>query len=177
MSRRLLALCCVLIVASAWATTVIPQTIEQLARNSSDVVEAQAIETHPEWNAEGKIIYTVTRFKVMKGLKGSAPSEVVVRQMGGSLGGVTQKVAGIRHFTVGQQAVLFLRPSIEASGQMVVTGLFQGNFAVVKSSGQTYVTNGTEEASAFDPNSHAVGSYKGSRMTLSELEQRVRSAK
>ena len=89
----------------------------------------------------------------------------------------TQKVAGVRHWRSGDQAVLFLRPSQESDGTLEVTGLMQGNFIVHKNAtGETMVSNGVPDVSAYQASSNAVTQYRGSGMRLDELESRVRKA-
>ena len=131
---------------SLFATTVTPMSIERLTHASTHVLVGQAGETWSEWNPQHTQIFTYTRFSVTKTLKGTASGTVVVKQMGGSAGGYEQKVAGVRLLRAGEQAVLFVHPSQAADGTVVVTGLMQGNFRIVRS-GQKDVTvtkdNGT----------------------------------
>src|SRR3954471_12066643 len=115
---------------SALATSVVPIAVEELARRADSVVEARAVASWSQWESD-HLIYTYTRFAVSRALKGGAAGSVVVRQMGGSAGGYTQKVVGIRHWTPGEEAVLFLRPSEARGGVMAVVGLMQGNFVVM----------------------------------------------
>ena len=159
------------------ATTIVPVSVERLTRESSHVVEAQASQSWSQWNAQHSLIFTYTRFQVARALKGQAPAAIVVKQPGGSAEGYTQKVAGVRHWRSGDQAVLFLRPSQESDGTLEVTGLMQGNFIVRKNAtGETMVSNGVPDVSAYQASSNAVTQYRGSGMRLDELESRVRKA-
>ncbi len=82
----------------------------------------------------------------------------MVRQIGGTVEGITQKVAGVRHWSPGEDAVLFLQPSPAADGTLVVTGLMQGNFLMRRTrAGHTYVS-------------------RGNIMRLEELESRIQKA-
>ncbi len=128
-------------------------------------------------SCEHSLIFTYTRFQVARALKGQAPAAIVVKQPGGSAEGYTQKVAGVRHWRSGDQAVLFLRPIQESDGTLEVTGLMQGNFIVHKNAtGETIVSNGVPDVSAYQASSNAVTQYRGSGMRLDELESRVRKA-
>jgi hypothetical protein len=159
------------------ATTVIPVSVEQLTKDSSRVLEAVAAESWSRWNPQHTFIYTYTRFQVTVSLKGTPPSTVIVKQLGGSAEGYTQKVAGVRGWSPGEQAVLFLRPSPEADGAFEVTGLTQGNFRVrTSSTGETLVSNGAPGASSYQASSGAVTTFRASGMRLQELESRVRRA-
>ena len=166
------------LVASALvsATTVIPASVEKLTSMSSQIIEGTAAESFSQWNPQHTVIYTYTRFTISRTLKGTAVPQTMVRQTGGSAGGYTQHVAGIRHWQVGDQAVLFLRPSSEP-GVMTVTDLMQGNFLMGRnSSGDIVVSNGVAGVSSIQPGAHEVQSYHGSTMPLPEIEARIAKA-
>ena len=159
------------------ATTIVPVSVERLARESSHIVEAQASESWSQWNPQHSLIFTYTRFQIARTLKGQAPTTIVVKQPGGSAEGYTQKVAGVRHWRTGDQAVLFLRSSQEMDGTLEVTGLMQGNFLVHKSdTGEIMVSNGVPDVSTYQASSNAVTQYRGSGMRLDELESRIQKA-
>ena len=158
----------------ATATTVIPLSVETLALNSSHVLEGQATQSWSEWNQQHTMIFTYTKFQVLRALKGSAPGVVVVKQMGGSAEGYTQRVAGVRHWVSGEHAVLFLRPSMARDGTMEVTGLMQGNFLVRRAAnGELTVSNGLPGVSAYEAASNRIAGYQGSALRLKDLESRV----
>ena len=101
----------------------------------------------------------------------------MVRQIGGTVEGITQKVAGVRHWSPGEDAVLFLQPSPAADGTLVVTGLMQGNFLMRRTrAGHTYVSNGMPEAFEYQAAAGEVTSYRGNIMRLEELESRIQKA-
>jgi len=155
------------------ATSVVPMSVEQLTAGAQIVVEGRALEQWSQWDASEHLIYTYTRFAVASTLKGSAAQTIVVRQMGGSAGGYTQVVSGVRHFQPGDESVLFLRPSVAGDGSMAVVGLMQGNFRVVRSAdGSATAGNGVPSVSILKDGSAAT--FTGSRIPLAELEQRVR---
>ena len=159
------------------ATTVIPASVEKLTRDSSHVVEAVAAESWSRWNPQHNFIYTYTRFQVTASLKGTPPSNLIVKQLGGSAEGYTEKVAGVRGWGPGERAVLFLRPSIEGDGSFEVTGLMQGNFRVrTSSTGESLVSNGVQGVSSYQASSGGVTTFRASGMLLQELESRVRQA-
>lgn len=161
-----------LISLQLWSTTVRPLSVEELAGLSSEVVLGRALSAESRWDSEHKMIYTYTRFRVEKALKGSPAQEITVKQMGGSADGYTLKVSGVKHWSKGESAVLFLQRT--ATGERRVTGLTQGNFAVRKSaSGELVVSNGVPDVRTFDAKSGSVTNYKGMGLTMGELEQRV----
>ncbi len=164
----ILALC-----LGAFSTTVIPMSVERLTRASTDVVRARALASWTAWDASHTRIFTYTRFAVLKRLKGRTASNFVIKQMGGSAGGYTQHVAGVRSFVSGEESLLFLHPSQAGDGTLVIVGLMQGNFRVLRSPAGDTVSNGVPGVNTFDPRTHRLGSYGGSSMMLSDVESRV----
>ena len=160
----------------ASATTIIPVSVERLTGESSHVVEGRALSSWSQWNPQHSLIFTFTKFEVSRTLKGQAPSTIIVKQIGGSAEGYTQKVAGVRHWREGDQAVLFLHPSPSGDGTLEVTGLMQGNFRIHATSSGTTVSNGVSGVISYDSESQATGPYQGSGMRLDELESRVQKA-
>jgi len=178
MQLRKLSLTALLLSAVvATATTVIPMSVDKMTRLSTVVVEARSIDAHSAWNAEHTVIYTYTRFSVSRVLKGAAPATITVKQMGGHADGYTQRVSGVRHWSSGEEAVLFLHPSVANDGTLVVTGLMQGNFYVQHlPTGEVVVGNGVPHVSSFDTVNHSTSTYHGTHMTLRKLESNVQQA-
>lgn len=171
------AIAVVMAVASCTATTVIPMSVEELTRAASHVVEGRALNSWSAWNAQHTLIYTYTNFQVARRLKGAAVQTITVKQLGGSAEGYTQKVSGVRHFQAGEDALLFLRPSIAADGTLVVVGLMQGNFRMARTpSGEVVVSNGVYGASSLDRQTGAISTFAGSPMKLGEAESRIQKA-
>jgi hypothetical protein len=173
--RLLLLLTLICITLPTLATTVVGRSVEELAARSSHVVVGRAVRTWSKWNAEQRVVFTYTEFAVERSLKGSAPTTVTVRQLGGHANGLVQKVAGARPLRTGESAVLFLRPSAQHDGTMAVTSLMQGHFRMKKrEDGEIVVSNGISGASQLDRNEGTVSAYKGTEITLKQLEERVR---
>ena len=156
------------------ATSVVPMSVEEMTTKAELIVEGRALEQWSQWDNNEHLIYTYTRFAVTQRLKGSTAGTVVVRQMGGSAGGYTQIVSGVRRWQTGDEAVLFLRSSVANDGSMAVVGLMQGNFRMTRANGAVTVSNGVPGASTLANGAATV--FTGARMTLVELEQRVRRA-
>jgi hypothetical protein len=167
-----------LLSTAALATTVVPMSVERLTHASTHVLLATAQESWTQWNADHTMIFTLTKFKVSRALKGQASSEVVVKQMGGRAGAYEQKVAGVRHWQSGDEAMLFVHPSTAGDGTLVVTGLMQGNFSVVPSTAGTekMVSNGVVGVESLDSQNGNVEHFSGAKMPLSRLESLVREA-
>ena len=175
--RRLAYLLLLVLPGSLLATTVVPMDVETLTRMSTHVVEARAVGSTSQWNPEHTFIFTYTRFEVRRALKGQPPNTIMVRQIGGTVEGITQKVAGVRQWRPGEEAVLFLQPSSIPDGALVVTGLMQGNFVMRRTpAGQTLVSNGMPEAFEYQGAAGGVSNYRGNTMRLDELESRIQKA-
>ena len=173
MKRLLPAILLLLIcVATSRATTVVPMSVEELTLASSHVIEARALRSWTSWNAQHTLIYTYTTFQVTRTLKGQAADTVTVKQAGGSAGGYTQKVSGVRQFQAGEESLLFLRPSAAADGTLVVVGLMQGDFRVYPSpSGDKLVSNGVSGGHQYDGG--RVTTFSGTAMRLQDAEARI----
>lgn len=170
-------ICLLLISAAARATTVIPMSVERLAQSSSHVLEGSAISSWSEWNAQHNLIYTYTKFQVANAWKGQAPSVIVVKQPGGTVGDTIERVYGVRYLRRGERSVLFLRPSDERDGTLIITGLLQGNFRIrTSAAGEQVVSNGAPDVTSYSVSDHEVSAFTGNRMRLSELKARVEKA-
>jgi hypothetical protein len=175
--RRILFLLTLIVPGLLFATTVVPMGVEKLTKVSTHIVEGQAVSSAARWNSEHTFIFTYTKFEVRQALKGQTPGTIVVRQIGGTVDGITQRVAGVRHWRTGEEAVLFLQSSSTPDGSLVVTGLMQGNFMVQRTSaGPTYVSNGVPEAFEYQAGAAGVANYRGNRLRLEDLESRVKKA-
>ena len=174
--KRLLPVIATLCAVIAVATTVKPMSIEELTSAATTIVEGRATSSWSGWNPQHTLIYTFTRVKVSKTLKGSANETVVVKQLGGSAEGYTQKVAGVHPMGTGDSAMLFLRASEAHDGTMVIVGLMQGNFRIERetTTGTAIVNNGV--ADVHQSSSGGVTEYRGAKLTLRQMEDRVRKA-
>jgi hypothetical protein len=173
---RLLLFAITLCAAVVFATTVKPMSLDDLTSAASVIVEGQGADSWSTWNPQHTLIYTFTRVRISKTLKGSADSTILIKQLGGSAGGYTQKVAGVHPMRSGDASVLFLRPSEAHDGTMVIVGLMQGNFHIEKEpqTGAAVVNNGAGDV--HQSSSSGVTAYHGAKLTLRQLETRVRKA-
>ncbi|MGH9521309.1 MAG: hypothetical protein ACRD3E_02120 [Terriglobales bacterium] len=158
---------------TAAATSIIPMSVEELSQAATHVVEGQALRSWSAWNEQHTLIYTYTSFAVGRTLKGTAPAEIVVKQPGGSAGGYTQTVWGVRHLQSGEHALLFLRPSMAADGTMVIVGLMQGQFQVFQAGSEAMASNGIVHNRKYD---HGMIEKAGTSPRLSDIEDTVRRA-
>jgi len=173
--KKLMSLAALFVMcALAAATTIVPLSVNELTRYSSDVVEAQAVSAYSEWNPQHTLIFTYTTFSVERALKGQAPQSITVKQIGGQIGKDSVRVAGVRYFHAGDRSVLFLQQS--ADGTYGITGMIQGDFRIRREmSGEEFASNGI-----VGPGVHTLGEgssaevYSGGRFRVSELESAVK---
>lgn len=116
---------------SASATIARALSLDELVRGSERALVATALEARSSWAfvAGRKRIVTDTRVRLDRHLGGHDDgSELLVRTLGGQVGGVGQVVHGEALLRVGEASLLFLSP--DARGQLGVTGMAQGHFPI-----------------------------------------------
>ena len=86
------------------STTIEPRSIEQLTRDSSDVIVGTAGTPRSVWNAAHTMIYTLTTVRIERALKGQRSGSVTVTQKRGRLDGIQPKVAGERQIDARERA-------------------------------------------------------------------------
>ena len=135
MKKRFLVLAAVLLgvmvgISSAPATTMVSMSMEQLTQASSDIVQGRVVNQVSEWNATRTQIVTITTFEVSQTYKGNASSTVQIRQLGGTVGPMTESVPGSVSFRLDGEYVLFLEPAGDSNYQVV--GMSQGSYPVYR---------------------------------------------
>jgi len=133
MKIRVLVLAAVLLgalgsISPARATSMVSMSMEQLAQASSDIVQARVVGQVSGWNATHTQIVIVTTLAVSQSLKGNASSTIQVRQLGGTVGPVTQTIMGDVSLRAQGVYVLFLEPDNVSDYHVV--GLSQGAYPV-----------------------------------------------
>jgi hypothetical protein len=101
---------------SAFATVVIAQTLEELTAAAPVIVRGRVVSAQTRWDDEHHRINTYAEVVRAEALKGSAPEVLLVRQPGGEVGPVGQRVAGAASFVVGEEVVLFLESAPDEAG-------------------------------------------------------------
>jgi hypothetical protein len=119
--------------APAHATVVVPLSRPQLVERSDLVVRASVVSQSSRWNDDQSQIVTLTRLRVTSYLKGSGSQELVLRQFGGTVEGLTSEIPGDARLAPGQDVVLFLR---SGDGVVFLTALSQAAYLVIHSPGQ-----------------------------------------
>jgi hypothetical protein len=109
------------------ASVSVGASVVDLAERSSSVAVVTPIESRSEW--QGRRIVTVHRLGVESVVAGEAPgSEVVVKTLGGSIGGVAQRVEGEAEFVRGTRSLVFLAKAEQGARRVTARG--QGQFRI-----------------------------------------------
>ncbi len=140
---------------SASATVVVPLTRARMVQESDLVVRALVLEQRFQWNEDHSQILTLTRLRVTEFYKGGGTRDLVLRQFGGRVEGLSSEVPGDGHLSQGQDVVLFLRSGL---GVVYLTSLAQTLYTVTVSPGQPPVVHRdlTELAFAVNQNGRMV---------------------
>lgn len=114
----------------AAASTFLAMSRGDLVRESGAVVQGEVLKVSSFWSPSGRIIITEALVKVDEAILGEAPSVVVVRTFGGTVGGFRVEAHGFPEFKVSERVLLFLEP--EREGAVRVTGYQQGQYRIVR---------------------------------------------
>lgn len=137
--RIVLALC--LLSTAAWATIVQALDLEQLAQTADVVVHGRVLAQSTAWNASHSRIYTVTTVSITDPLKGphKQGATIQIRQLGGTVDGITQSIVGNAVLRTSEEVILFLNHDPKKALHYVV-GMAQGKYAVQRA-GKTAVVS------------------------------------
>lgn len=125
----LLLLSALVLSLPAAASTFIHMTQKDLVRDAASVVQGRVISTSSYWNPTGQVIVTDAMLQVEDAVLGNAPTVVVVRTFGGTVGGYTIEAHGFPKFRVNERLLLFLEPETEGAAR--VAGYQQGQYRIV----------------------------------------------
>jgi len=112
------------------ASTFIHMDQKALVRDSASVIQGRVISTSSYWNQTGQVIVTDALIQVEDTVLGNAPTVVIVRTFGGTVGGYTIEADGFPTFQTSERLLLFLEP--ENDGASRVAGYQQGQYRIVR---------------------------------------------
>ena len=129
MRRKLLAAFFIVFLGtSAYATTVVPLSFEQLVNTSSSVIYGRVSDVRAQWTADRRFIESVVTVEILRGIKGSARDTVAFTVPGGQVGRYMNLIPGAPRFAAGDLAVFFL--TSQGARLPITTGLTQGIYRV-----------------------------------------------
>jgi len=113
----------------AYATTMVPLSLNQLVDASDEVVKGQVTEVWTEPDPKTGMVWTFAQIEVSKTLKGDPGPVVIIEQPGGKWGSKEARIEGVARFSVGEQGYFFVEHL--ASGHNVSVGMSQGKYNII----------------------------------------------
>jgi hypothetical protein len=126
----LTALAAIFMAASAFATTLVRMSLEQLTQASTEIIRGHVVSQQTICNPGHTRIYTYTTFALEQTYKGNPASTLVVQQPGGTIGKVRVFVAGTVQFHSQASYMLFLERSPADSSRFLPVGMIQGAYRI-----------------------------------------------
>lgn len=121
--------------------------LERMTKESQNVIYGKVLSSYSVW--EDKSIYTYTTIEIKEVIKGSYRSQkIVVKQMGGTVGYISQIVDGTPKLEIGKEVVLFLR---DWKGAYWIHSIVLGFFQVYEEKGKVYAVNSLNNVGLVDP--------------------------
>jgi hypothetical protein len=164
----------ILLILASLPGAVVPRLdFTQMIEQSERIVHAEILGS--EVAQSGDYIWTHYRVRVLDGIKGSPPTEIIVSEPGGELNGIGMAVDGAVEYRPGEEVVLFLyRTPI---GFWRASGYWQGKFDVVESAGAKTMRANLDQVTLVDASPAAAGrralaSFDG--MTLDQFKAEIR---
>ena len=146
---------------SSQATILIKKNLGQLAAESELIVVGRVTAKTSNWH-DG-LILTHHTFEVERCLKGKATGQLVVTEIGGTVGDMTMRVESAPTYAVGQRVVLTLKKDVK--GFLRTHGWIQGRFFVARNPATEL------DMVRLDPGlAHVTSSWFGPRARTCELE-------
>lgn len=123
---------------AASATTVRGFGTRDMVREAAVVVRGTVTQQGGVYSADRSKIYTESRVQLREVVVGRVPTaEIVVRQLGGTVGQVSMVVSGVARIQPGEDVLLFLRTDGE---RYYLVGMAQGKYTVRVQRGREVVS-------------------------------------
>ncbi len=120
-----------LLVVFAQAMTVVIPTDDELIIGSRVIVQADVLSTESSFDDTHTQVFTYTTLRVNEVLKGAvATRRIVIKELGGDVGGKGVMIFGAPEFTPGEKVVLFL--DTWPDGSLRTHQMFLGKFSIVE---------------------------------------------
>ena len=131
------------------ATSLMRMSVAQMSHAAQLIVRARCVGNSTGWDA-GEI-WTFTSFDIEETWRGSAPSQISVRLLGGRVGNITSTVSGVPRFASGEEVVLFLEST--QRGDFSIVSWEQGTFRIRRDArtGEEIAVEDTASFPVFDP--------------------------
>lgn len=121
--------------------------LERMTKESQIIVYGRVVSAYSVW--EDKSIFTYTTIEIKELIKGEYKSQkIVVKQMGGTVGYISQVVDGTPKLEIGKEVVLFLR---DWKGAYWIHSIVLGHFQVYEENGKKFAVNSLNNVGLVDP--------------------------
>ena len=119
---------------SAMATVVVVDPLEVMAQQSEVIIHGVVFEQDVRQDDNGRII-TLTTVEIIDGIKGATKGErVTIYQVGGTINGISQWIAGNHRFVQDEEFLLF---GVRHEDMIVSYGVGIGKFRIVRDASGT----------------------------------------
>ena len=130
MSFRMLT-CVLLGPATLFATSMFQVGLPALSRESEQIVQATVTEIVVRWNKDSTQIETFVRMNIDEDLVADGEdNEIIIKQIGGTIGGFKLEVQGNTPFRPGEENVLFLFQDPMNNAAYQTIGMYQGKYQI-----------------------------------------------
>jgi len=103
------SLAVLVLAGTSHASMMLPMTVEELTEDADLVAVGRVVHKESKLSAGGGRIFTVVTIDVSEAWKGATSKQVEIHVPGGTVDGISQVVVGVPQFTVGEDAVVFLK--------------------------------------------------------------------
>ena len=168
------------------ASQFINVAFDDMARGSELVVRGTIEETYSKWDDANEVIYTYATIRVKNYFADTTgPDYIVVREVGGTVGGYTQQAIGFPELRRGEDVVLFLSRWEEDAADLRIDAFSQGKYLVKNRGGQEVLmldamTQGAdrdERTRGFRPEANAAMDVDAPGLTMDEFRGMVEAAR
>lgn len=150
--------------------------LRRLATGAEKIVQAEVMAIVPRWNRDSTLIHTYVRLRIVDDILGPEENdELILKQVGGSIGTLSLTVEGTATYRVGETNVLFLRIDPDNPAAWRTMGLYQGKYRVYTASDQAVrVKQDVVEGVALYKRAHDDTAVEtGNDLTLEEFKRRI----
>ncbi len=138
----------------AQATLLVYRSLDQQIQTAASIVRGRVLHKRSFIYHGNGHIYTDVRLHVLEAFKGQAPHELVLRQLGGTVGERTTFIAGAARFSLGEEVVVFLE-ALRQPGFLFVQDLGAGKYTVFLHEGRTLIRRSVEGLAFYRHTSNA----------------------
>jgi hypothetical protein len=141
---------------TVFASVVIAMSMEEMTHRSPLVVRGTVHRVDTQW-AEGRTkIWTYSEVVVQETIKGAVRTSVLVKQPGGVIGSIGERVSGAAVFTPGEDVVLFLEPAVDEANAFVPFAMSAAKVSLVTKGGKRLAVRDLSGVSLASPGTRGV---------------------